>query len=317
LDIRSLTCFVAVAEELHFHRAAERVHLTQPSLSQRIRALEAEVGTDLFARDRRSVALTPAGMAFLAPARKAVDCANAAKAQALRAVRGETGRLRLGFTVIAFYGILPEAVQVFRAQYPDVDVDLIEMNSPSLETALAADAIDLGVLHPPLSMPELLTRKLPDEPLVLALPATHRLASRATIRIADLDGEPFLIAPRAVGTSIYDRVIALFQAEGISPRIVQEVTPMTTLAGLVAAGAGLGFVTAGLARVMRPGVAYRAVVPRPPRLPMAAAWRRPALSASGKLFLNVVATLVARERSSAGETNAKPRKRPASAVRRT
>ncbi|RRI07750.1 LysR family transcriptional regulator [Mesorhizobium tamadayense] len=293
MDIRTLACFIAVAEDLHFRRAADRMNLTQPSLSQRIRALENEIGAELFERDRRGVALTPAGAAFLGPARKAVEHANAARTQALRAVRGEVGHLRLGFTVIAFYGVLPEAVRAFRARYPDVEVDLIEMNSPLLEAALAAGDIDLGVLHPPLSTPDLIAHPLPDEPLVLALPSAHRLAEQAAIHVADLDGEPFLLAPRAIGPSIYDRVIALFQTEGLSPRIVQEVTPMTTLAGLVAAGAGLGFVTAGIARVARPGVTYRPVTPAPPSLPMAAAWREPALSASGRRFLEMVRTLVA------------------------
>lgn len=295
MDIRSLACFIAVAEELHFRRAAERLNLTQASLSQRIRTLETEIGADLFLRDRRSVALTPAGQAFLPPARKAVENASAAKAQALQAVRGDRGRLRLGFTVIAFYGGLPEAVQAFRARYPDVSVELVEMNSPSLEAALAAGEIDIGVLHPPLSTPELIVRPLPDERLLLALPATHRLANKKTIRLADLDGEPFLSAPRAVGPSIYDRVIALFQSVGINVTIIQEVTPMTTLVGLVAAGAGLGLVTEGIARVPRPGVVYRPVVPSPPSLPLAAAWREPALSATGKRFLDVAADLLKRK----------------------
>ncbi|TIQ38481.1 MAG: LysR family transcriptional regulator [Mesorhizobium sp.] len=289
MDVRTLACFIAVAEDLHFRRAADRMNLTQPSLSQRIRVLENEIGAELFERDRRGVALTPAGAAFLGPARKAVEHANAARTQALRAVRGEVGRLRLGFTVIAFYGTLPEAVRAFRARYPDVEVDLIEMNSPLLEAALAAGEIDLGVLHPPLSTPDLIVHALPDEPLVLALPSAHRLARQTAIRVADLDGEPFLLAPRAIGPSIYDHVIALFQAEGLSPRIVQEVTPMTTLAGLVAAGAGLGFVTAGIARAARPGVVYRPVAPLPPSLPMAAAWREPGLSASGRRFLEMLA----------------------------
>ena len=109
------------------------------------------------------MALTPAGAAFLGPARTAVQHANAAKTQALRAVRGEVGRLRLGFTVIAFYGVLPEAVRMFRTRYPDVEVDFIEMNSPLLEAALAAGVIDLGVLHPPLTTADLLVHLLPDE----------------------------------------------------------------------------------------------------------------------------------------------------------
>ncbi|NNU48353.1 LysR family transcriptional regulator [Rhizobium sp. WYCCWR 11279] len=299
LDIRTLACFVAVAEDLHFRRAAERMNLTQPALSQRIRALEGEVGADLFERDRRSVALTPAGAAFLSPAREAVRQAGIAKAEAMRAVRGEVGRLRLGFTPIAFYGVLPEAVQAFRARYMQIEVDLIEMSSPLLETALASGDIDLGVLHPPLTR-DLIIYPLPDEPFVLALPAMHRLAGQPVIRVADLAGEPLLLAPRAIGPSIYDRVIALFSSEGISPLIVQEVTPMTTLVGLVAAGTGLGFVTAGIARAARPGVAYRPVLPEPPSLPIAAAWRQPALSASGEHFLEIVRGLVVEGAASGG-----------------
>lgn len=292
MDIRSMACFVAVAEELHFRRAAERLHLTQPSLSQRIRALEFEIGTDLFARDRRSVALTPAGRAFLEPARRAIESANAAKEQALRAMRGEVGRLRLGFTAIAFYGVLPEAVQAFRGRYPDVAVELIEMNSPSLEAALTTGTIDLAILHPPLSNPHLAIRELPDEPFVLALPSSHPLAARSEIRITDLTGEPLLIAPRNIGPSIHDRFIALFQEEGVTPDIVQEVAPMTTLVGLVAAGVGMGFVTAGLSRHPRPGVSYRPVTPTPPSLPMAASWLKPELPASGQRFLETVSTLI-------------------------
>jgi DNA-binding transcriptional LysR family regulator len=293
MDIRSMACFVAVAEELHFRRAAERLHLTQPSLSQRIRALEYEIGTDLFIRDRRTVALTPAGQAFLGPARRAIENATIAREHALRAVRGEVGRLRLGFTVIAFYGILPEAVRAFRQHYPNVDIELIEMNSPSLEVALTSGAIDLAVLHPPIANPELLrTSALPPERLVLALPSSHRLAAEQNIRVADLADEPLLIAPRSIGRSIYDRMIAHFQAADVSPRIVQEVTPMTTLTGLVAAGVGMGFVTEGLSRLPRPGVTFLPVSPEPPTLPVAACWLGPQLPATGRNFLDIVEQLV-------------------------
>lgn len=296
MDIRSLTCFVAVAEDLHFRRAAERLHITQPALSQRIRVLEEEIGTPLLARDRRHVALTPAGTAFLVPARAAVANANLAKAQALRAVRGEVGRLRLGFTVIAFYGLLPEAVRIYRNRFPDVVVELAEMNSPSLERAIAAGEIDLGVLHPPVATLELSLRSLSGQRLVLALPRAHPLSRRPVIKVRDLGGEPFLIAPRAVGPNIYDRVIALFRRCGISPNVVQEATPMTTLVGLVAAGVGMSFVTEGLATVARRGVVFRPVSPDAPTVPMAAAWRGSELSAAGEQFLHVVDDQLGRRR---------------------
>jgi DNA-binding transcriptional LysR family regulator len=293
MDIRAMACFVAVAEELHFRRAAERLHLTQPSLSQRIRALEHEIGTDLFLRDRRSVALTPAGEAFLAPARRAIENARIAKEQALRATRGETGRLRLGFTVLAFYGLLPQAVQSFRHRYPQIDIELVEMNSPSLEEALTTGTIDLAILHPPLVNPGLALHALPDEPLLLALPETHPLAVLDIVPVSALEGEPMLIAPRRIGPSIYDRMIALFQAESVTPRIAQEVTPMTTLSGLVAAGAGIGFVTRGLARQPRNGVTYRPVTPTPPSLPMAASWLKPGLALTARRFLDEAIALYA------------------------
>nr|WP_286181449.1 LysR family substrate-binding domain-containing protein [Rhizobium sp. ICMP 5592] len=180
-------------------------------------------------------------------------------------------------------------MRAFRTRYPEIVIELAEMNSPTLERALSAGDIDLGILHPPITAPELAIRTRPSQRLKLALPASHRLADRETVTVLDLDGEPFLIAPRIVGPSIYDRVIALFRSHGISPRIVQEVTPMTTLTGLVAAGVGMGFVTDGIATVARPGVVFRPVLPEPPDLPIAAAWRLPDLSSPAARFLDIVA----------------------------
>jgi len=273
MDIRTLACFIAVADTLNFRRAALQLHLTQPALSARIQNLEDEIGAMLLERDRRHVALTAAGAALLPHARAACAQAAAGKEQARRAARGETGMLRIGFTLLALYGLIPPCVREFRARYPGVQVELAEMNSPSLESALAAGAVDIAVLHPPLYTPGLATAELAGEQLVLALPAGHRLARRKTVAVRDLAGEPFLIAPRNVGPSIYDRVIAMFQDAGLSPRIVQEATPMTSLVALVAAGIGMGLVTAGMARVPRPDVAYRPLRPAAPVLPFALGWR--------------------------------------------
>lgn len=286
MDIRSLTCFLALADTLHFGRAAQRLHLTQPALSQRIQVLEAEIGVRLLERNRRMVALTPAGQAFLEPARNAVAEAARARTQAVLAAKGEVGRLRLGFTVIAFYGRLPEAVRHYRSRYPGVTVELAEMNSPALERALLDGEIDLGILHPPLAADELSSQALPDEPLVLALPEQHGLARKRRIALGDLKSESWLMAPREVGPHFHDRLIALFQAEGFSPTVVQHVSPMTTLTGLVAAGVGMGFVTEGIAAVPRPGVAFRVVSPALPSLPQAAAWLG-ACTATAQRFLQV------------------------------
>lgn len=288
MDIRSLRCFVVLARELHFRRAADQLALTQPSLTQRMKVLETEIGVALFERDRRRVALTPAGAAFLEPAMAAIAAADRATSHARRAAKGDVGHLRLGFTVIAFYGSLPEAVRAFRARFPEVRVDLAEMNSPSVERALSEDAIDLGILHPPLDNPDLSSLALPPLPLVLALQENHKLAAHDLVPVGELAGEPLLIAPRAIGPNIFDRMVRFFHDNGVAVRFAQEVTPMTTMLGLVAAGVGIGFVTEGIAQAGRPGVVFRRVDPQPPALPLAVAWRGKEMSPAARRFLDIV-----------------------------
>lgn len=287
MDLRSVECFIRVAETLHFGRAAVGLHLSQPALSQRIRTLERDVGATLLDRDRRGVRLTAAGLAFLAPARAALAHGEQAIDLAQRAEHGSYGRLRLGFTVVASYTRLPHAVQKFRSGFPEVTVDLVEINSPAVEDALDRGEIDVGVLHPPLNRPHIQLRSLPDEPLVLALPSGHRLADHQPLTFADLTDEPMLTAPRAVGPVLFDKLIGCFRGAGVQPRIVQEATPVTTLAGLVAAGAGIGFVTRGVAQATRPGVAFCEVVGAP-GVPMAVGWMPPELPPAAQRFLEVV-----------------------------
>jgi DNA-binding transcriptional LysR family regulator len=287
MDLRSVECFIRVAETLHFGRAATELHLSQPALSQRIRTLERDVGARLLDRDRRGVRLTAAGSAFLSPARATVAHGERAVDIALRTERGLQGRLRLGFTVIASYTRLPHCVQEFRSTFPDVTVDLVEINSPTVEEALDRGELDLGVLHPPIAHGQLRVRSLPDEPLVLALPIGHPLMDQPNITFGHLDGERLLTAPRGVGPVLFDKLVTCFRAAGVEPHIVQEATPVTTLAGLVAAGAGIGFVTRGVALAGRPGVEFREVVGAP-SVPMAIAWMPPEPAPTGRRFLDVI-----------------------------
>jgi DNA-binding transcriptional LysR family regulator len=276
-----------VAELQHFSKAASELHLSQPALSHRIRTLERELSVVLFDRARRSVRLTEAGHAFLEPARAALQLGQRAAEEARRASAGRTGSLRLGFTVIASYTALPRAVQSFRSTHPDVTVELLEVNSPAVESALDRGELDLGILHPPLERPHLHHLALPGEAMVLAVPAGHRLARRKRVHFDDLDGEPLLVAPRHVGPALFDQLMACFRESNIEPRIVQEATPMTTLAGLVAAGAGIGFVSRGIATASRPGVAFRPVT-NAPAVPMAAAWATPEPTVIAQHFLDVI-----------------------------
>lgn len=287
MDLRSVACFLRVADTLHFGRAAEELHLSQPALSQRIKTLERDVGVALFERNRRGVRLTAAGRAFLDPARAVVARGEHAVDLARRASTGRYGRIRLGFTVIASYTHLPDTVQRYRAAYPDVTVDLVEISSPAVEEALHVGAVDLGILHPPLERAGLVHRSLDDETLVLAVPQGHPLADVDTLGFADLAGYPLLAAPRSVGPVIFDALMACFRQAGVDPVVAQEAMPMTTLAGLVAAGAGIGFVTRGIAAAGRPGVVFR-TVSGAPTLPLAVAWAPPEPSAPAQRFLDML-----------------------------
>lgn len=291
MDLRALDCFVAVADELHFRKAAVRLNITQPALSMRIQALEREVGVVLLARDRRSVKLTEAGRAFLEPARAAVRCGAQATTQARRAARGETGELRFGFTALTSYAGMPQLVQGFRLACPDVRIDLVQAETSRLEAALLAGEIDIALLHPPLAGTGLTLKPLKPEPLVLAIPAAHRLAKLKAVPLQKLAGEPLLMAPRPIGPNLYDQIIEACRQAGFSPNVVQDVTAMTTLIGLVAAGAGCGFVIHSLQVIQRPGVVFRPLAGKAPRLSTALAWRDGGLSAAGLRLVEMAAKM--------------------------
>lgn len=274
MDLRSLSCVVALAEERHFGRAAVRLAMTQSALSQRIAALEADIGHPLFVRRKGPVAPTAAGEAVVRRARLAIASAEAARADARLAATGRLGRLRIGFTQIMLYAFLPELVVRFRAANPGVEVVLNELNSPTQEQALADGRLDVGLVHPPLAFSQLDMKPVGEIEMVLAMPARWPQARARSLRLAQCSDLPFLFPPRDIGPVFHDRIIAACHAAGFSPRIVQEATPMSTLIGLAAAGIGTGFVAACMSVVRRPGVAYVRVREDLPRLPVSVAWRR-------------------------------------------
>src|SRR5215207_3521737 len=196
MELRHLRYFVAVAEELHFGRAAERLRIAQPPLSRQIRDLEREIGSALFERGSRGVELTPAGLAFLPEARLTLAQAERAQRTAQRAARGETGRLRVGFVEAAtFSGILPDVLGFFRMHLPDIGLSLFEMDSLQQAEAFRDGRIDLGILHSPPADADrwLRAESVYSDPLVAALPHTHRLAGRARLALADLAGDSFVL----------------------------------------------------------------------------------------------------------------------------
>jgi DNA-binding transcriptional LysR family regulator len=277
MELRHLRYFVAVAEELHFGRAAERLRIAQPPLSRQIRDLEREIGTPLFERVPRGVELTAAGRAFLPEARLTLAQAERAQRSAQRAARGETGRLRVGFVEAATHsGILPDVLSFFRAHLPSVGLSLFELDALRQAEAFQDGRIDVGLLHsPPLDAARWLrVEPIYEEPVILAVSKLHPLAARTRLTLSTLAEESFVSFPRVVAPEMYDEIIARCRAAGFSPRIVQEATGWHTLASLVSAGVGIGFVPRSIAEFQQAGVVYRPVRSLAVEMSLAAVWKR-------------------------------------------
>jgi DNA-binding transcriptional LysR family regulator len=260
IDLRVWRQFVAVAEELHFGRAAQRLHLTQPPVTQAIAQLEKTLGIVLFDRTRRRVALTPAGEALLPDVRDLLDRAQALPARARAAAAGEVGRVRLAFVSTIGFERLPAWVREFRRLCPQVALELVEATGDVQLEALARGEIDAGLmLHSPGFAPPALERlPVAQEPLVLALPAQHPLAGDDTLSLADVLAEPLVIFPRRIVPSLHDAVFGLYHAAGRMPTIAQEAIQMQTIVNLVWGGIGVAWVPASVMQFRREGVVYRA-----------------------------------------------------------
>ena len=279
IELRPLRQFVAVAEELHFGRAAERLSMTQPPLTLAVQALERRLGVQLFDRRRRAVALTAAGRVLLDEARRVLAAAQALPQAVQRAARGESGTLRLAFVSSIAYGALPQWLRAYRAAHPGIALQLREATLDVQLAAFDADEIDAGlVLHAPGAPPAgLSTLPVLSEPLWLALPEGHPAAQRKSVRVSELTGTPLLIFPRTVTPSLYDAIMATQAERGWSPTVVQEAIQMQTLVNLVSAGIGVAWVPQTVTLLQRPGVVYRR--PAGPALTAQTSlvWREPAL----------------------------------------
>ncbi|WP_124381682.1 LysR family transcriptional regulator [Ralstonia sp. SET104] len=291
MDLRQLRYFVTVAEELHFGRAAERLSMTQPPLSQQIRTLEEELGVTLFHRTQRSVALTPVGARWLVEVRRLLADAAALPALAQRLARGEVGSLSLSFVSTADYGILPAVLRHFRDARPDVQLQLREATSDVQIEALLAGEVDVGVViaHHVGSVPgELEYRPLVHERLVLAVPASRveqwGVAPGQPIALADAAAESLIIFPRRSAPALYDIITGYHAAHGrprepgVAGRIGQEAIQMQTIVSLVSAEMGVALVPASLCNLQRTGVVYLELAAPSPLIETGLVWRRDAAS---------------------------------------
>jgi DNA-binding transcriptional LysR family regulator len=257
LDFNQLRCFVAVAEELHFTRAAERLNMTQPPLSRQIQLLEHAIGALLFTRNNRVVRLTPAGRTLLPEARMILRLVENASLATRRVSDGDAGRVSIGFTAAAGYDFLPRAISRLRVSHPEVELQLKEMVSRAQIDALEAGRLDFGLLRPPVTREGLRSRRVESEPLVAAIPAGHPLAAEDAVAIRAFDGEAVVMFAPDESRYFYDLVAHVFSRAGVNPHFSQYVSQIHAVLALVKAGLGLALVPRAAMALRYEGVVFR------------------------------------------------------------
>lgn len=288
MELRHLRYFIAVAETLNFSRAAEHLHIAQPPLSQQIRALEDELGVQLFDRKKRPLQLTDAGVVFLEEARLALAQVERAVISAQRASRGEIGRLALGFNSAIANSVLLEILRSFRHRFPEVELVLHELASYQQAQELHNRQIDVGFVYlPNINDDTLSFMSLLQESLVIVLPETHPLSAQTQIQLQDLKDERFVLPKPNLVPGLYSQIVNLCQQVGFFPKVAHEAVWMLTVLSLVASGAGIALLPATAQNLHYAGVVYRTIQGQTANLQMAMVWRRNDSSAVLHKFLEV------------------------------
>lgn len=272
MEFRHLRYFVMVAEELHFGRAASRLNIAQPALSQQIRQLESELGFSLFERDKHRVELTSAGRVFLDEARLILIHVQQARAAAERAYLGASGRIVIGFVGSATYHIVP-LLQEYRALFPLVHIVLHQMKTIEQLQALHEKRIDVGIIRPTNTSSEIELERIHKEAFIVALPSNHRLVKKNTLTIRDLTKEPFILTQFHPGSSYYGSVMQCCYEAGFRPNVVLEAPEILTIVAFVAARMGIALVPESFEAQQNVGVVYRKIQDDIKLLELAIAWR--------------------------------------------
>ena len=238
-ELRHLRYFIAVAEELHFGRAAEKLHMAQPPLSQQIRQLESLLGCELFVRTSRAVRLTEAGSALLERSRRLIARMQDDMEFVRRVGRGEKGKLRVGFVGSAMLTKLPETLHEYRRIFPEVELQLKELFTAAILDGLQQYSIDIGIVRDGDLTPSLESKTILEERLIAILPQRHALAKQARVKVVQLRDEPFVFYPQSAGRTAWERTMRVCEEHGFSPRVVQEAPHWVTIVSLVGAGLGV------------------------------------------------------------------------------
>ncbi|MEU2798308.1 LysR family transcriptional regulator [Streptomyces sp. NPDC007117] len=288
MELRHLNAFLAVAEELHFGRAAKRLQMAQPPLSQQIRQLERELGVQLFHRNTRSVRLTSAGESFLEPVRTVLDDLDTAVRAARSAGTGEYGRVTIGFAGASSHETLPRLTRAVRAAHPGLELVMTGQTYANTALSRVADgSLDLGFVRLPVTRPGIAHRVIDEEDLVCALPSDHPLARSRAVPLAVLAGEPFVSFPANSGSTVRDAMTEACEGAGFTPRTVQEAPDSYTILALVAAGVGVTLTVTSVQHIQQNGLVYRPLAGPPIRLRAALAWRADNPSAALRAVLAV------------------------------
>ncbi|MFD1559672.1 LysR family transcriptional regulator [Paraburkholderia silviterrae] len=287
MELKHLRAFVALAEELHFGRAAERLCIVQPALSMQIKALEEELGVRLFERDRHRVALSETGTIFLPEARATLHQAARAEQTARRSARGEIGTLRVAFVSSVLPRLLPALMRTMHARYPMIALELKDMSTPEQIAALHDGKLDFGLIRLPVSGTGLEIREVMEEPFVVAVHEDHALARKAQIRPADLRGCPAFVLARRYAPGLYDEMLLAFRRQRVSLEIAAELGEYTTMLALISAGLGIGVIPTHAAMALPPKVLAKPLDLREHRTGIGLAWRD-VDSPAKRLFVDVV-----------------------------
>ena len=292
MDLRHFQAFIAVAEELHFSRAAERLRIAQPPLSQRIRQMERELGVELFVRSTRSVSLTPAGESLLGPARKVVSGADEAREAALAGALGESGRVTIGFAGASSRIALPQLAGAVRARYPNLDLQLRGQTyaNAALEQ-VREGSLDLGFVRLPFLTRGVDYVVIEREELICALPAAHPLAERPTVSLMDLVDEPFVTFPANSGSSLHAIGVQACMQAGFQPRVAQAAPDSYTILALVAAGVGVTLTLTSCKDIQPYGLVYKPISDFTPALYAALAWNTETASPATHSVVSVAKSL--------------------------
>jgi DNA-binding transcriptional LysR family regulator len=274
-QLNQIRCFVAIATELHFGRAAQRLNMTQPPLSRQLQQLEHALGLRLLERGPHAVRLTPAGQAFLPEAQRLLEMAQSAALAARRAETGEEGAIALGYVAGASFSVLPQLVSEASGRLPRVQIVLRDMSSAEQLEALRTGRIDAGIVRPPVALPDVDSLSLLREPFVAALPAAHRLAEREALRLGDLEGEDLVMYEPGQGGRMYELLTSVFHTAGVTPRYVQYVRQTYCMLGLVASGVGLALLQRSATRLSMQGAVMRPIaLPEHAVSELCLVWRR-------------------------------------------